>query len=152
MTEESKEDIHAIKRRYNYLLSWLVEKNVLTNQRYGNGTWVLRGIYGIDDSGLNGAGRTAEEAIDNAITMTYLDPVQAEEYRQSIHLSKMRHVGDCATDEFARQVCEGMYVERVQDNLALCEALRAVYALVGENEAVAKTVHDAIREHGVDDA
>jgi hypothetical protein len=64
----------------------------------------------------------------------------------------MKHVGECATDEIARDVCEGMYRDRLNDNLALCEALRAVYALAGENKEIAKLIHDAIRQHGVDDA
>jgi hypothetical protein len=61
-----------------------------------------------------------------------------------------RHVGECATDDIARQVCEAIYEERVADNLALCEALRAVYALYGEDKQVKTIVHDAIRKHGVD--
>lgn len=63
-----------------------------------------------------------------------------------------RHVGECATDEISRQVCEGIYKDRCDDNLALCEALRAVYALYGEDKQVEKIVHDAIRQHGIDDA
>lgn len=63
----------------------------------------------------------------------------------------VKHVGECAIDESARQVCEGIYQDRVDDNLALCEALRAVYALCGENDEVGKIVHDAIRDHGIDD-
>lgn len=66
--------------------------------------------------------------------------------------AQFRHVGECATDETARQVCEGIYADRVNDNLALCEALRAVYALTGENKEIKKIVHDAIRQHGIDDA
>jgi hypothetical protein len=60
-----------------------------------------------------------------------------------------RHVGECATDETARQVCEGIYEDRVMDNLALCEALRAVYSLAGESKEIAKLVHDAIAKHGI---
>lgn len=63
----------------------------------------------------------------------------------------VKHVGECAHDESARQVCEGIYRDRVDDNLKLCEALRAVYTLVGQNKEVAKIVHDAIRDHGIDD-
>jgi hypothetical protein len=64
----------------------------------------------------------------------------------------MRHDGECATDMKAHDVCEEIYRERVHDNLMLCEALRAVYAICGEDKQVAKIVHDAIRDHGVDDA
>lgn len=63
-----------------------------------------------------------------------------------------RHTGECATDDISRQVCEGIFKDRCDDNLALCEALRAVYALTGEDQAVKKIVHDAIRQHGIDDA
>jgi len=64
---------------------------------------------------------------------------------------KVKHIGECAHDEIARQVCDGIYQDRVDDNLKLCEALRAVYTLCGENKEVAKIVHDAIRDHGIDD-
>lgn len=64
----------------------------------------------------------------------------------------MKHVGECATDDAAREVCDAIYAERVADNLALCEALRAVYALAGENKEVARIVHDAIAKHGIDHA
>jgi hypothetical protein len=66
--------------------------------------------------------------------------------------TQFRHVGECATDESARDVCEGMYHDRARDNLALCEALRAVYALAGENKEIARIVHDAIDKHGIDHA
>jgi hypothetical protein len=66
-------------------------------------------------------------------------------------LREVKHVGECAHDAFARQVCDGVYAERVEDNLALCEALRAVYTLCGENKDVKKLVHDSIQEHGIDD-
>lgn len=65
---------------------------------------------------------------------------------------QMQHVGECATDDLSQQVCEGMYKDRCDDNLALCEALRAVYALYGEDKQVKKIVHDAIKQHGIDDA
>ena len=53
-------------RRYRFLLAFLIERGVI--HQYDNGTWVLRGIYGVDDSGLRGAGTTPEQALDNAIT------------------------------------------------------------------------------------
>jgi hypothetical protein len=59
------------------------------------------------------------------------------------------HVRGCATDEMAREVCEGLYWDRTRDNLALCEALRAVYALAGQDKQIAKIIQDALREHGV---
>jgi hypothetical protein len=71
--------------RYRFLLGFLIERGVLTDQRYRNGTWCLRGIYGVDDSGLKGAGRTPEEAIDNAIVAANLDPVAAEKFWQQTH-------------------------------------------------------------------
>ncbi len=80
------------KRRYNYLLTFLIDKGVMTNTRYDNGTWVLRGIYGVDDSGLMGAGKSPEEAIDNAITMSTMDPAFAERFRQGIHQNDKKNV------------------------------------------------------------
>jgi hypothetical protein len=77
-----------------------------------------------------------------------------EDYRIAMGWDKpqYRHVGECATDEIARQVCEGIYKDRCDDNLALCEALRAVYALAGEDKQIEKIVHDAIAKHGIDHA
>ena len=59
-----------MQARYRFLLGWLLERGVLA--QYPNGTWVLRGIYGVDDSGLRGAGRTPEEALDNAVVAARL--------------------------------------------------------------------------------
>jgi hypothetical protein len=67
--------------RYRFLLSFLLERGVLN--RYDNGVWRLRGIYGVDDSGLKGAGRTPEEALDNAIVAVNLDPVAADKFWRS---------------------------------------------------------------------
>lgn len=53
------------EERYRFLLGLLIDRGVI--HRYPSGTWVLRGIYGVDDSGLRGAGTTPEQAIDNAI-------------------------------------------------------------------------------------
>lgn len=73
------------KRRYNFLLNMLIEKGVLNNTRYNNGTWVLQGMYGIDDSGLMGAGTSPEQAIDNAIMMSSMTVDDAEKFRQKIN-------------------------------------------------------------------
>jgi len=37
------------------------------------------------------------------------------------------------------------------NNAELCSALKAVYALAGEDPQIEKIVHDAIREHGEED-
>lgn len=74
-----------IEQRYRFLLAFLIEKGVLTNQRYSNGTWVLRGVYGVDDSGIKGAGLTPEQAIDNAIIANQLDPAAASKFWQKTH-------------------------------------------------------------------
>lgn len=59
------------------------------------------------------------------------------------------HDDECATSESARTVCEGMYMERTGNIIQLCAALRAVYAIAGENPEVRKIVEDAISEHGL---
>lgn len=46
----------------------------------------------------------------------------------------------------ARSVCEGMYAEKEDEKLRLKEALRAVYALAGENPEVRKIINDAMDE------
>ena len=46
----------------------------------------------------------------------------------------------------ARSVCEGMYADKENEKLRLREALRAVYALAGENPDVRKIINDALDE------
>lgn len=70
--------------------------------------------------------------------------VKEEELRPA----KIRHVGECAEDELAKDVCDDMYGEKCDDVGALCDALLAVYSLAGESAEIRKIVHDAIREHG----
>ena len=48
-----------------------------------------------------------------------------------------------------RDINEGMYSDRCDDNLALCNALREVFALAGEDKRVGQIVDEAIREHGL---
>ena len=73
------------RARYRFLLGFLIERGVLTDKRYGSGTWCLRGVYGVDDSGLKGAGRSPEEALDNAIVATNLDPGAAQKFWSETH-------------------------------------------------------------------
>jgi hypothetical protein len=61
---------------------------------------------------------------------------------------RKRHGGECLHDRSAQDVCEGMYVEKCDDVIGLCEALRAVLALAGESAEIRKIVADAIAEHG----
>jgi hypothetical protein len=56
---------------------------------------------------------------------------------------------ECLDDKFTADVCTGTYVEKVNDVLGLCEALRAVKTLVGEDETVLKIIDDALEEHGI---
>lgn len=58
------------------------------------------------------------------------------------------HCGECADDRHARDVCDGMWEEKCDDVIALCEALRAVLALAGENKEVRAIVEKAISDHG----
>jgi hypothetical protein len=77
--------------RYRFLMALLIDHGVLTNSRYPNGVWSLQGIYGIDDSGLRGAGRTAEEAIDNAIAAAKLDPADKLTHWRATHETLKRN-------------------------------------------------------------
>lgn len=72
--------IQDTEKRYRFLLGWLIERGVITNTRYHNGTWVMRGIYGVDDSGLKGAGISPEQAIDNAIIAHGLGQKSSDEF------------------------------------------------------------------------
>lgn len=65
-----------------------------------------------------------------------------------LYKQRKQHSGECEHDGFARDVCEGMYAEKCDDVIGLCEALRAVLALAGENKEVARIVEAAIQEHG----
>lgn len=58
------------------------------------------------------------------------------------------HSGECLRDERTRDVCEGIYLNRLNDNLELCAALRAVYAVAGEDPQVRKIVEEALENHG----
>jgi len=46
------------------------------------------------------------------------------------------------------EVCEGMYADLCRDVEALCEALRAVLSLAGEDKQIQAIVDQAIQEHG----
>lgn len=65
-----------------------------------------------------------------------------------MYFDKVGHDGECKTDPIAASVCEGMYVDKCNDINNLCAALRAVYAIAGEDPEVRKIVEDAINEHG----
>lgn len=49
----------------------------------------------------------------------------------------------------AKNHLETEYSDKCNDVLELCVALRAVYAIAGEDNQVKKIVEDAINEHGV---
>jgi hypothetical protein len=97
--------------RYKFLLGFLIEKGVLTNKRYNNGVWCLRGVYGVDDSGLRGAGRNPEEAIDNAIIADGLDIIRAEKFWNTTHQSINQH-----------SKYYGMSIDEAKQNLELMDA------------------------------
>lgn len=61
---------------------------------------------------------------------------------------RKRHSGECEHDTYTRDVCEGMWQEKCDDVIGLCEALRAVLALAGENREVRAIVDKAIADHG----
>lgn len=87
------ERLKAVEKRYQFLVGFLIEKGVLTNKRYSNGTWVLRGVYGVDDSGLKGAGSTPEQAIDNAITVhQLLSPEAIEKFWRDTHTAMNQQI------------------------------------------------------------
>ena len=58
------------------------------------------------------------------------------------------HSGECEHDTYSRDVCEGMWQEKCDDVIGLCDALRAVLALAGENKEVRAIVEKAIADHG----
>ena len=58
------------------------------------------------------------------------------------------HSVDCESDSYTKDVCTGMYADKCDAVISLCEALRAVMSLTGENHQVKKIVENAILEHG----
>jgi len=63
------------------------------------------------------------------------------------HDGEYCHVKNTDEDgDAARSVCEGMYSEKEDEKLRLKEALRAVYALAGENPEVRNIIHEALGE------
>ena len=62
---------------------------------------------------------------------------------------EMLHEGECDEDETSRSVCEGLYADKCNDIIGLCAALRAVYAIAGEDPQVRKIVDKAIDEYGL---
>ena len=64
-------------------------------------------------------------------------------------LAKMprEHDGECATDIYTRSVCDGMYSEKEDERIGLAEALRAVYAIAGEDIQVKKIVEQALDDY-----
>lgn len=65
---------------------------------------------------------------------------------------RKKHTGECEHDTYSRDVCEGMYAEKCDDVIGLCEALRSVLALAGENREVRAIVERVISEHSGPDA
>lgn len=61
---------------------------------------------------------------------------------------RRKHGAECEADPYAKDVCEGMYAEKCDDVIGLCDALRAVLAIAGEDPNVRTIVEDAINEHG----
>lgn len=48
-----------------------------------------------------------------------------------------------------KQVCDGTYMEKVEDVIQLSEALRGVLALAGENREIARIIKTALEDHGL---
>ena len=81
-------------------------------------------------------------AVQQAAQKTVNDAINA------VKAKGLTHVEECAHDPSARDVCVGLYIEKCDDVIGLCEALRAVLALAGESAEVRKIVEEAIAEHG----
>jgi len=60
----------------------------------------------------------------------------------------MKHKGQCATDQSARDVCDSIYADKCDDVIKLHEALLAIYTLVGEDPAITKICREATIETG----
>lgn len=56
------------------------------------------------------------------------------------------HTDTSKKGDAARSVCEGMYSAKEDEKIRLKEALRAVYAIAGEDPAVRKIINEALDE------
>lgn len=57
------------------------------------------------------------------------------------------HGKNCQEDLSARDVCEGMYIDKVDECLRLVSVIRSIYALVGEDEEIKNLVDGALLEY-----
>jgi len=60
-----------------------------------------------------------------------------------------QHGHKCQNDQSAQDVCDGTYIEKVEDVIQLSEALRGVLALAGENREIARVIETALESHGL---
>ena len=60
-----------------------------------------------------------------------------------------QHGRACQNDQSAQDVCDGTYMEKVEDVIQLSEALRGVLALAGENREIARIIETALEDHGL---
>lgn len=66
----------------------------------------------------------------------------------NINVTARKADGCDITHDHNDGVAKGMYIARLNDNLELCAALRAVYAIAGEDPQVRKIVEEALQNHG----
>lgn len=60
---------------------------------------------------------------------------------------KVRHVGECDADSDSMDVCDSIYADKTKEVIDLCEVLRAVLALTGEDPQVRELIETALRDH-----
>lgn len=62
---------------------------------------------------------------------------------------RRQHGAACLADKSRMDVCDGTYQDKLDSVIDLCETLRAVYALAGENPEVQKLIKDALRRNEI---
>mgnify|MGYP007127660254 FL=1 len=62
---------------------------------------------------------------------------------------RRRHGEACQADESRKAVCDGTYQDKLDSVIDLCETLRAVYALAGENPEVRNLINDALQRNEI---
>jgi hypothetical protein len=58
-----------------------------------------------------------------------------------------RHVGECSSDSYARDVCDGMYADKCDEVNDLCEVLKAVLSLAGESAEIRSIIEEALKNY-----
>lgn len=82
---------------------------------------------------------SAESGLSRTRVKTIIEDVISSKPRE--------HTGECKDDPFARDVCTGMYLDKIDDNQGLADALRTVLSLAGEDQKISEVIEKALDDY-----